>query len=245
MFFRKKEYSIDPADLQRFNDFFHEYLYPNQMKNGAELVGRWTTEDHSKIIAIWKYDSREGYEQVEQSVRADPMHEVAQDRRQAMEQPLFTTSEQTFLESTGDYHHPKHIVATNAAVFNDQNDILLMKTYWRDDTWEIPGGQIELGESLHEAAIRETKEETGINCAVEGVTGVYKNRTNDIVNITFRANKTGGTLQTSKETQAVKFVSANEDTLRQYITRPHFLTRALDALSGVMVSSESYERFRR
>ena len=32
--------------------------------------------------------------------------------------------------------------------------------------WSIPGGGVELGETQEEAAVRETKEETGVDCDV-------------------------------------------------------------------------------
>ncbi len=32
--------------------------------------------------------------------------------------------------------------------------------------WSVPGGKLELGESVHSAAVREVREETGVRCAV-------------------------------------------------------------------------------
>jgi 8-oxo-dGTP diphosphatase len=40
---------------------------------------------------------------------------------------------------------PKHIVAVSAYVVNDKDEVLLVKTHWREDTWESPGGQVEEG----------------------------------------------------------------------------------------------------
>lgn len=56
---------------------------------------------------------------------------------------------------------PKHIVSAAAIVMNNDNEILLIKGPCRG--WEMPGGQVEEGESLKDAAIRETKEESGID----------------------------------------------------------------------------------
>jgi mutator protein MutT len=39
--------------------------------------------------------------------------------------------------------------------------------------WSIPGGLIKLGESPEEAAIRELKEETGLNAIIEKLLGVF------------------------------------------------------------------------
>ena len=56
---------------------------------------------------------------------------------------------------------PKHIVSAASIVLNEKNELLLIKGPRRG--WEIPGGQVEEGESLTDAVIRETKEESGID----------------------------------------------------------------------------------
>ena len=38
--------------------------------------------------------------------------------------------------------------------------------------WSLPGGRVELGETLNEALVREVKEETGIDVDVDGLCGV-------------------------------------------------------------------------
>jgi 8-oxo-dGTP diphosphatase len=43
---------------------------------------------------------------------------------------------------------PKHIIAVSAFIENEKNEVLLVKVQWRKDTWEMPGGQVELGEPL-------------------------------------------------------------------------------------------------
>lgn len=47
--------------------------------------------------------------------------------------------------------------------------------------WELPGGQIEPGETATGAAVREVREETGIAIAVTGLAGVFCDPTNGIV----------------------------------------------------------------
>lgn len=46
-----------------------------------------------------------------------------------------------------------------AIILNDQNEVLLQHRI--DGGWGLPGGLMELGESLEETARREVKEETG------------------------------------------------------------------------------------
>ena len=57
MFYRREIIQITPDEIRVFNEFFHQYLLPNQIRNGAKLIGCWITEDQREIIAIWEYPS--------------------------------------------------------------------------------------------------------------------------------------------------------------------------------------------
>jgi len=61
------------------------------------------------------------------------------------------------------------LIGVGAVVFGAADDILLIKRgkaphYGR---WMVPGGTLEWGETLEEAAIREVREETGIEIEIE------------------------------------------------------------------------------
>lgn len=62
-------------------------------------------------------------------------------------------------------------IAVNVAVIHG-NKILLTQ---RDDfeSWILPGGGVEDGESIAQAAIRETKEETGLDVELTKLVGIY------------------------------------------------------------------------
>ena len=47
--------------------------------------------------------------------------------------------------------------------------------------WELPGGRIEVGESVSEAVVREVAEESGITIALIGFVGVYSDPTHVLV----------------------------------------------------------------
>ena len=78
-----------------------------------------------------------------------------------------------------DYVHDPHAPTPNtlvpavcAAVFDDDRRILLQKR--RDNgKWALPGGRVEISESVADAAIREVREETGIDVRVMHLIGVY------------------------------------------------------------------------
>ncbi|MEO3861761.1 NUDIX domain-containing protein [Acrocarpospora sp. B8E8] len=64
------------------------------------------------------------------------------------------------------------VPSVNVVVTNSAGDILMIR---RSDNgnWAVPGGAIDLGESLPAAGVRETLEETGIVCEITGLVGTY------------------------------------------------------------------------
>lgn len=48
-------------------------------------------------------------------------------------------------------------------VFNQDDQLLLLKSHKWPGQYVVPGGHVELGERLEDAAVRETKEETGLD----------------------------------------------------------------------------------
>ncbi|MCA9759700.1 MAG: NUDIX hydrolase, partial [Candidatus Eisenbacteria bacterium] len=67
---------------------------------------------------------------------------------------------------------PKHVISAAAVVVNSTNELLLVRSPRRG--WEMPGGQVEQGESLRKAAIRETLEESGIEIEIIAFCGVFQ-----------------------------------------------------------------------
>ncbi|WET81291.1 NUDIX domain-containing protein [Amycolatopsis sp. QT-25] len=108
-------------------------------------------------------------------------------------------------------------VAVSAFIQDDEGRILMIRRT-DNDLYSIPGGQLELGETLAQAAVREVREETGIECEVTGVVGLYSNPNHVIAyddgevrqefSICFRANAISGSLQTSKESREVIWVES-------------------------------------
>lgn len=64
------------------------------------------------------------------------------------------------------------VPSVNVVIADDAGRILMI---CRTDNgnWAVPGGAIDLGESMVDAAIRETREETGIECEITGLVGIY------------------------------------------------------------------------
>ncbi len=59
----------------------------------------------------------------------------------------------------------------NIFIRNEDKVLLIHRTDF--DIWALPGGGIDHGESVEEAAVRETLEETGLNVSIEKLIGVY------------------------------------------------------------------------
>ena len=103
---------------------------------------------------------------------------------------------------------PKHIISAAIIVFNEHGEILLIKGPRRG--WEMPGGQVEEGESLIDAAVRETKEESGIDIEVTKFCGVFQNVERSICNTLFLGKAIGGVPTTSPESLEVGFFPIKE-----------------------------------
>ncbi|GAA1711011.1 NUDIX domain-containing protein [Kribbella yunnanensis] len=108
------------------------------------------------------------------------------------------------------------VPSVNVVVVNDRDEILFIRRT-DNDNWAIPGGAVDLGESVPAAAIRETKEESGIDCELDGIVGIYSdpkhiilytsnNEARQEFSIVFTAHPTGGELRTSDESSEVKWI---------------------------------------
>ncbi|WP_042199303.1 NUDIX hydrolase [Paenibacillus camerounensis] len=127
---------------------------------------------------------------------------------------------------------PTHIVAVSGIVENEEGHILLVKTY--HGGWVCPGGQVETGENLMDALIREIKEESGIDVTVSQLYGVVSNTgvhkwydgvtaVPTKVMLDFICKPVGGELCTSDETSDCRWV-AKEQVL-ELITAPAIRAR--------------------
>jgi ADP-ribose pyrophosphatase YjhB (NUDIX family) len=78
----------------------------------------------------------------------------------------------TFLKETGNIS-PKS--AASGAIFNEHGQILLIRRT-DDGKLTVPGGACDPGESPRETAVREVREETGLNVAAHDVIDVFCNK---------------------------------------------------------------------
>jgi 8-oxo-dGTP pyrophosphatase MutT (NUDIX family) len=70
-------------------------------------------------------------------------------------------------------HQPIILVVSGVLIIDDEDRVLLQKRTFPKDTWGIPGGMMELGESAEETATREIEEEAGLKLANLKLFNVY------------------------------------------------------------------------
>jgi 8-oxo-dGTP diphosphatase len=68
---------------------------------------------------------------------------------------------------------PEKKLGAAAAIFDEHGQVLLVKHSYGLLNWELPGGAVEAGEGVVEAAVREVHEETGLHVIAQHLTGVY------------------------------------------------------------------------
>ncbi|KHE71140.1 NUDIX hydrolase [Halobacillus sp. BBL2006] len=240
MIYVRQTFRVNPDQFERCTQFFHEYTLPNHLGHGARLVGRYTTMSHDEITTIWEYDSYDHYQSLKEKMQQSELFKNSEKRREQLG-PLYKEVREEFIEATGDYHFPKQIVSVSAYITNEAGEVLLVQNEHRSDTFEMPGGRMEMGETLEGAVRREVFEETGVNAAITGVTGVYQNVTRGIVCVVFKGEYLSGELRTQPgETKAVTFEDLNKINLDEFVTKEHFKIRITDARSHEGVALESY-----
>ncbi|MFB6569781.1 NUDIX hydrolase [Streptomyces noursei] len=133
---------------------------------------------------------------------------------------------------------PNSLVVAASAVVTDGRGRILLQRRRDNDLWALPGGGMDMAESLPGTAVREVMEETGYDVEITGLVGTYTDPRHIIAysdgevrrqfNVCFRARIVGGSLTVSDESTEVRFVEPSElDALPMHHTQrlrlQHFL----------------------
>jgi ADP-ribose pyrophosphatase YjhB (NUDIX family) len=111
------------------------------------------------------------------------------------------------------------VPAVSAVLVNEEGKILLHRRS-DNNTWSLPGGTMEIGESITEAVKREVREETNLDVEPQYITGIYSNPKHVIAysdgeirqefSICFACKIIRGNLKVSEESFELAFFTPQE-----------------------------------
>ncbi|HCT79445.1 MAG TPA: NUDIX hydrolase [Micromonosporaceae bacterium] len=112
------------------------------------------------------------------------------------------------------------LVAGGSALVTDEHGRILMQRRADSGNWALPGGIMDLGETLEQRVIREVKEEGGLDIEITGLLGIYTDPQHVIAyadgevrqefNVTFYGKVIGGEIAVSDESTEVRFIRLDE-----------------------------------
>jgi len=102
------------------------------------------------------------------------------------------------------------LIAVDGIIIKSGNILLIKRaTEPFKDSWALPGGFVELGETLEQAVAREIEEETGLKTEALKLVGAYSDPKRDprghTISIAYLMKITGGTEKTTEEAKEVKY----------------------------------------
>lgn len=112
-----------------------------------------------------------------------------------------------------EYKNPALTVDT--IIINDESIVLIKRlNNPYKNHWAIPGGFVEYGEKVETAAVREAKEETGLDIELTKLVGVYSDPNRDprghTVTVAYTAKIMGGTLKSDSDAKDARFFKFEE-----------------------------------
>jgi ADP-ribose pyrophosphatase YjhB (NUDIX family) len=132
------------------------------------------------------------------------------------------------------------LVVTASAIVTDWTGRIVLHRRVDNGLWALPGGQVELGESVRAGAVREVLEETGLEVRAEYVVGVYSDPDHVMAyddgevrqefSVCLKCRLIGGTLTASRESHEVRWVRPDE--ADQMAMHPRIQNRINDFLTG-------------
>lgn len=127
-------------------------------------------------------------------------------------------------------------LAAAVVLLDEEGRALLVRQNYGAGLWGIPGGAVEPGESPQEAAVREAREETGLDVELEHLVGVYCLRPERLgLRFVFKAHVSDGELLRFPTAEISEATWWPIDGLPANMTEtaPHGIRDAADGKRGV------------
>jgi ADP-ribose pyrophosphatase YjhB (NUDIX family) len=120
------------------------------------------------------------------------------------------------IQHESDYEKALGVRPSVSAVIFDRRGRLLLQQRSDGGQWGLPGGSVEIGESVADAVVREVHEETGLTVRPRRIIGVYSDPALQVVrypdgnvwhyvSVCFECTVRGGELTTCDETLALDY----------------------------------------
>ncbi len=133
------------------------------------------------------------------------------------------------------YNNPLPSVA--GFIINSRNEILLVKRGVEPGkgAWALASGFIESGETPEQAVLRELKEETGLNCSVKNLLGVFVEPTRqygDVLILGYALDVVGGRLKANSDTTAVHYFPEDKLPRIPFLSHRQIINQGINNFTG-------------
>jgi 8-oxo-dGTP diphosphatase len=99
------------------------------------------------------------------------------------------------------------LIGVTGIIFNEEDEVLLVKHTYRQVKWSLPGGYLKAKEHPSEGVEREIREETGFTVSADRQLKLRTDRNTGRIDITYIGKFIGGEFKTSEEVTEYGFYS--------------------------------------
>lgn len=157
-----------------------------------------------------------------------------------LEERLIEKNKRMYCHYCGTIYYDNPIPSVAVVARNENGQLLLVKRKAepKKGFWALPGGFMDDGESAIQAALREMKEETGLNGIIKRFIKIYNHESKIygyVIIITYEVRITGGQLKAGDDAEDANFFDIEELPSLAF----HFQEKAIEQVIGSSISKTS------